>query len=53
MFILSIKPVLKIIKDDLSALFAGETHSNPISIESQSLVHQLLILAKHSQVQNF
>ena len=45
MFILFIKMVLKPIKEDLSALFTGETHSNPISIESQSLVHRLLIQA--------
>ena len=45
MFILFNKMVLKTIKDDLSALFTGETHSNPIFMENQSLVYQLLILA--------
>ena len=36
---------LKTIKDDYSTLFAGEAHSNLISIENQSLVHLLLIQA--------
>ena len=39
------KNVLKNITDDQSALVLEETHSNPISIRNQFLVHHLPICA--------
>ena len=40
-------------KGDQSALFVGETHSNPNSINHPSFVHPMPTWAQHSQVQNY